>query len=192
MRASVGGPITCPRVEPGGTGTLTVSAFIDQTTTNTATAKADATTICPEVTAQASATVTILPPPPCTVTQTFYAIEDGKYKVNLTNTGNKVVTLDQLVLTWPADATYTSIKEVKLDGSTYKADSSPLNVVSGIPIMTGDWTNSDVTKRQLDPGETRTLEIDFSTKWPKANCPNGTCFSGTASFAEACSVDLSQ
>jgi hypothetical protein len=96
------------------------------------------------------------------------------------------------VLTWPASATYEAIKEIKLDGRIYQADRGSLIVTSGVTIMAGDWTQADVSKRQLDPGETRTLEIVFSKKWPKANCPNGTCFSGTASFAQGCQVDIGQ
>lgn len=175
-------------LEPGATQTLTTTALIEQTTTNIATATAES---CPGG-VTATATVSVLPPPPCTVVQSLDRVEDDKYKLKLTNSGNKLATLNELVLSWPENATYGSIKEVKLDGSIYKADQSGLVVSSGVPIKPGDWTNADVSKRQLDPGETRTLEIVFKTKWPKANCPNGTCFSGTASFAQGCEVDLGQ
>jgi hypothetical protein len=183
-----GSPIAS--LAPGATKTLTATALIDKTTTNVAQAYDDNTCAKGDVTS--SVTVTVLPPPPCTVTQTFDRIEDDKYKVKVTNTGNKVATLDTLTLNWPAQATYVLIKEVKLDGSIYKASDSNLVVSSGVTIQPGDWTETNVSKRQLDPGETRTLEIVFSKKWPKENCPNGTCFAGTASFAEGCEVDLSQ
>ena len=173
----------------GQSTTLTATASISQTTTNIATATSVS---CPDPGVTSTATVTVLPPPPCSISQVLDKVEDDKYKVKLTNTGKKVATLDQLVLNWPANATYVSIKEVKLDGSIYKADQSNLVVSSGVVITPANWTNADVSKRQLDPGETRTLEIVFSQKWPKANCLNGTCFSGTAVFAEGCEVDLGQ
>ena len=173
----------------GETKRLSKATLISRTTTNTATATGQS---CPAPGVKATATVTVLPPPPCTVTQTFYKVEDDKYKVKLTNAGNKVATLDEFVLSWPAGATYGAIKEVKLDGGIYKADKSPLVVGSGVTIKASDWTESDVGKRQLDPGETRTLEIVFTNKWKKEFCPNGTCFSGTAKFAQGCEVDLDQ
>ena len=177
-------------LNPGDTNaqTLTKNALIGQTTTNVATATGSS---CPSPGVKATATVTVLPPPPCSVSQTFDTVEDDKYKVKLTNNGKKVATLDELVLDWPVNATYNSIKEVKLDGGIYQQDKSNLLVTSGVPIEPDNWTNADVTKRQLDPGETRTLEIVFKQKWPKANCPGGNCFSGTASFAQGCEVDLS-
>ncbi|MBK7234870.1 MAG: hypothetical protein IPI02_04260 [Sterolibacteriaceae bacterium] len=176
-------------VQPGQTKTLTKTTLIGQTTTNVATATADGA--C-EAGVKAEATVTVLPPPPCSVTQTFDKIEDDKYKVKLTNTGKKVATLDTLKLFWPSNATYGSIKEVKLNGSIYKDDKSNLTVTSGVPITASGWTEADVAKRQLDPGKTQTLEIVFSQKWKKENCPNGTCVSGKASFAQGCEVDLDQ
>jgi hypothetical protein len=174
---------------PGGQSTtLTATASISQTTTNIATATSVS---CPDPGATSTATVTVMPPPPCSIAQEFYKVEDDKYKLKLTNTGNKVATLDQIVLNWPANATYGSIKEVKLGGTIYKADKSNLVVKSGVPIKVSDWTESDVSKRQIDPGKEETLEISFQSKWKKENCPNGTCFSGTGSFAQGCTVDLS-
>jgi serine-aspartate repeat-containing protein C/D/E len=171
---------------PGNSYTIEKTVMISETTTNTV-----------KVTGEPGGCIAtdsvIVTVPLCTVTQTFYTVEDDKYNVKLTNTGNKVATLDTLILSWPDEAAYKSIKEVKLDGSIYRKDMSNLVVGSGVPIGPLDWTNPDVTKRQLDPGETRTLEIVFSAKWPKANCPSGECFSGTASFnEEGCEVDLSQ
>ncbi len=76
---------------------------------------------------------------------------------------------------------------MKLDGSIYKADSSNLVVTPGVTIGANDWTNPDVTKRQLNPGEARNLEITF-TKKAKATASE---FSGTATFKEGCEIDLS-
>jgi hypothetical protein len=60
-----------------------------------------------------------------------------------------------------------AIKEIKLDGTIFKASDSKTfsdGVPSGVPIGPGDWTQTDITKRQLDPNETRTLEVVFSKK----------------------------
>ncbi|WP_418320803.1 hypothetical protein [Piscinibacter sakaiensis] len=173
---------------PGASHTLTANGLITQTTSNIATATSDA---CLAGT-KATATVTVLQPPPCSVKQALYKIEDDKYKLKITNPGNTMVTLDTFVLNWPVGATYGAIKEIKLDGAIYKADRSPLAVTSGVTISSSNWTEAQVSKRQLDPGETRTLEVSFTSKYKKENCPGGTCLSGTATFVQGCSLELGQ
>jgi len=101
-----------------------------------------------------------------------------------------VTTLDTLTVNFPPE--YGLIKEVKLDGGIYKKDDSsayPNGVPSGDTIGPNDWTEANVTKRQLDPGETRTLEVVFTQKskgegWVEID------FAGTAAFEEGCDVDL--
>jgi uncharacterized membrane protein len=175
-----GSPIAS--LAPGGTQRLTATAFINQTTTNVATATATGLSCAAPVTA--SSTVTVLPPLACTVSQSFESLSDDKIVFKLTNTGNKPVTLNSLTLDFPSGR--GEIKEVKLDGSIFKTDQSPLTVTSGVTIGASNFTNPDVTKRQLDPGESRKLEINFTDK-TKATASD---FDGTATFAEGCQVDL--
>ena len=83
---------------------------------------------------------------------------------------------------------FDAIKEVKLDGAIYKAsDSSSLPIGPGETIGSLDWTQSDVAKRQLDPGEKRTLEIKFSVKSTGFDQND---FSGAVTFEEGCMVLL--
>ncbi len=173
----------------GQSQTLTATTMVSESTTNVATATAAS---CPAPGVTSTATVTVMPQPPCTVEQTFAKIEDDKYSVTLSNPGSKTATLDRLVLNWAANATYGSIKEVKFGSTLYKADRSNLVVRSGVPITDSGWTEPDVSKRQLAPGKSETLEITFQQKWAKANCPNGNCFAGTARFAQGCMVNLGQ
>ncbi len=134
-----------------------------------------------------AAAATLGSAPPCTVTLSFASIADNKVAYKLTDTGATAVTLDTFVLNFPSN--YSSVKEVKLGGaSIFKSSGSVPPVGSGVTISA--WTNSDVTKRQLNPGATKNLEISFSQKWPKANCPNGTCFAGTASLTPGCQVSF--
>lgn len=166
---------------PGATQTLSATTLIGRTTTNVATATAAA---CPAPGVQATATVTVLAPPPCTVSESFDSLSDDKIVYKVKNAGQKVVTLDTLTLNFPSER--QQIKEVKLDGAVYKADQSSLDVTSGVTIGAAHWTNPDVGKRQLNPGETRNLEIVF-TKKAKAT---PSAFSGSATFKEGCTIDL--
>ena len=59
---------------------------------------------------------------------------------------------------------------------------------SGATIGRTVWTNPDVTKRQLDPGETRTLEVVFTQK-AKEDWVNIDPV-GSATFEETCAVLL--
>ena len=123
----------------------------------------------------------------CEVSESFASIADNKVVYQLTDTGTTSVTLDTFVLNFPSN--YSGIKEIRLGGSSiFKSSSSVPPVDPGVTIST--WTNPDVTKRQLSPGAPEKLEIFFTKKWPKANCPNGTCFTGTASFTPGCQVNF--
>ena len=173
-------PITLAQ---GQTATLSASAFIDKTTTNVAEAYNDLT--CAKGAVTASATVTVTAPPPCSVSQDLDQIADDKIVYKITNAGNKVVTYDTLTLNFPTAR--GAIKEVKREGDKiYESSKSSLVVTSGVTITSTAWTNSDVAKRQIKPGETKKLEIVFTTK-SKATA---SAFSGTATFAEGCSADL--
>lgn len=165
---------------PGKSQTLTKSGLISGTTTNVA--KATGSDSCE---AKATATVTVLPPLPCTVSEVLYDLTDDKIVYKLTNTGNKDVTVDGLTLNFPSAR--GEIKEVKREGDTiYKSDQSNLVVTPGVTIGHNDWTNTDVNKRKIKPGETKKLEIRFTQKTKATESE----FSGTVTFAEGCEVDL--
>lgn len=161
---------------------LSVTTLIGQTTTNVATATSAA---CPAPGVQATATVTVLPPPPCTVTETLGSIGDDTLVYKVTNGGSKVVTLDTLMLNFPAAR--QRIKTVQAGKDVvYDASKSSLVVVPGVLIGASHWTNTDATKRQWKAGETQDLKITFTTK--AAATPAQ--FSGTAGFQEGCQINL--
>lgn len=167
----------------GNSTMLTKTALIEQTTVNTATATGPS---CPDG-VKATATVTVQPPPPCTVTEVLYDLTDDKIVYKVTNTGNKVVTYDTLTVNFPV--TRGKIKVVKREGDNiYEASKSNLVVMPGVTIGASDWTNTDVNKRTIKPGETKKLEIQFTTK-AKSTASD---FSGTATFKEGCEIDLGQ
>ena len=102
----------------------------------------------------------------------------------------RTATLETLLFNFPA--TYQYLKEIKLDGAVYKASESGLIVNSGVLIENGSWTEEDVGKRELNAGETRTLEIRFTKKQDK-NLYNDDIpmfFSGSVTFAEGCADNL--
>jgi hypothetical protein len=174
---------------PGDSETLELTTFISETTTNTVTVngKLDGAPICE---ASDTVTVTVLDPPPCEVAIVFDDLGDDKLKWQLTNVGGRKATLDNLTVIFSDD--YGRIKEVKLDGGIFKkgdSDTYPNGVPSGITIGPDDWTEDDVTKRQLDIGETRTLEVVFTDK-AGAEVWLGTKSAGTAGFEEGCAVEL--
>ena len=55
----------------------------------------------------------------------------------------------------------------------------------GVPITKDDWTESDVSKRQLDPGETEDLEVEFTKKGDRSGWL-GIDPVGGVNFAEGC------
>jgi hypothetical protein len=169
---------------PGDSATLTADAFISETTTNVATVDGDG---APGAVCEANSspvTVEILPPPPCDVGIRFDKLEDDKIKWKLTN--NSVfgkATLQTFTLDFPA--AFDFIKKVKLDGDIYKADDSDLVVGPGVTIGEDDWTKDDVSKRELEQGETRTLEIEFKQKDKTASESDFHLF---LTFEEGCTV----
>ena len=115
----------------------------------------------------------------------FEKLEDDKIKWKLTN--NSVfgkATLQTFTLDFPAD--FDVIKKVKLDGDIYKADDSDLVVGPGVTIGPNDWTKDDITKRELEQGETRTLEVEFEEKDKSASPSDFDLF---LTFEEGCTVE---
>ncbi len=160
--------------------TLTATAFITQTTTNTATAVASPT--C-QVDSN-PVLVTVLPPPLCEVSIAFKDLKNDKIKWTLSNGPERKATLETLTLMFPA--AYGALEEVKLDGAIFKAkdsDTYPNGVPSGETIGPDDWTELDVAKRQLDQGEDRTLEVKFTDKPKDFNSDD---FTLTLTFEEGC------
>jgi len=171
-------------LNPGESTILTATTIIDSTTTNTATVTGTSApgAVCA---ASSEATVTVLPPPPCSVSGNFKKLKDNAIKYTLTNTSNRLATVETFVLNFPN--AYGNIKEVKLDGAIYKSGDSPLVVGSGDVISDSDWTTSDVSKRQLAPGEKRTFEIKFTKKSKDFGSSD---FGGTVTFKEGCLIPL--
>jgi len=167
---------------PGDRQTLIASAFISETTTNVATVDGTGApgVVCLDT--SNPVTVDVLPPPPCDVGIVLDKIEDDKIKWKLTNNSAfGIATLETFTLDFPSSLDF--IKKVKLDGDIYKADDSDLVVGPSVTIGPNDWTKDDITKRQLDLGETRTLEVEF-----KGNDENTvpSDFDLVVTFAEGC------
>jgi hypothetical protein len=176
--------------------TFTKRAFITRTTTNEGTATGQGV-VGAACRATDTAKVTVTPPAACSVSAQFEKVEDDKVKWFLTNTSDyKMVTLETFLLNYPEDL-YGLIKEVRLDGTIYKLDDFLKTHAEGkgsgdaITEVEGDWTQADVTKRQLVPGETRRLEILFKQKYNHDKA-DASWFSGTVSFNDGeCSAGLS-
>ena len=166
----------------GASETLTATTFLTKTTTNTATAVAS-----PTCAAESNPVlVTVSPPPDCDVSITFKELKDDAVKWTLTNGDVRKATLETFTLSFPS--AYGRIKEVKLDGSIFKADDSdtyPNGVPSGIVIGPNDWTEDKVAKRQLDQGEGRTLEVKFTAKSKNFSAND---FMLKLGFKEGCNV----
>ena len=165
----------------GGVLTVEKSAFISQTTTNqvTATARIAGTgTVCGQARDQLTVAVT---QPTCDVAVLFDSLGDASAKFKVKNTSSTMATLDTFTLRFPAS--YGAIKEIKLDGTIFKSSSAVPAVGSGVTISR--WTNPDISKRQLDPGETRTLEVLFTMKGSAGGWVGMTNLGGMT-FKEGC------
>ena len=163
------------------------AAFITATTTNIATADGDGAPGAVCITDSNPVTVTVLPPEPCQATISLDEIKDDAIKYDLGNAATqRRATMDTFRLVFPRD--YGRIKEVKLDGGVYKAgdsDNFPDGIASGQTITAADWTEEETAKRQLDPGESRTLEIKFTDKEKNARADD---FELRVTFEEGCAV----
>lgn len=170
-------------LQAGAAVTLTKSAFITQTTTNkvTATARfAGTSTVCGQASDEVTVTVT---QPTCSVAMAFENLGDASVKFKVTNSSSIVATLDTFQLSFPAG--YGAIREIRLDGTIFKSSSTVPPVASGARINATGWTNPDLGKRQLDPGETRVLEVIF-TKKAAASGWTGIANPGGVTFKEGC------
>ena len=100
------------------------------------------------------------------------------------DTRSRTVTLESLTVSFPAAR--GNVKKVKLEGDAYKRDDSS-NPVNGTPATfgPGDWTEDQVKKRQIKPGDTETLEIETTEKSDKDGR-----FDLSLDFGEGCSLDI--
>ena len=175
-----------PLLAAGDSDPLTATTFLTETTTNTVTVTGTVPSGAACI-ALGSASVVVLPPPPCEASIAFKELKDDAIKWTLTNDSTeRKATMDTLTLVFPAD--YGLVKEVKLDGSAFKASDSatfPDGVPSGVTIGPDDWTQDEPVKRQLDQGESRTLEVKFTNKSTGFGQDD---FDLTVTFKEGCMV----
>lgn len=75
---------------------------------------------------------------------------------NLTNTGEAYAAISQVDISWPSVS--GKLKKMKLDGDVFAdpPDTSPPNLT-----MTAAEFHSDIKKRRIAPGETRTFTVEF-------------------------------
>ncbi|MBT8137041.1 MAG: hypothetical protein KJO54_08530 [Gammaproteobacteria bacterium] len=162
----------------GASVTLTDSAFIIDTVTNTAIV--DGSTADGQMcNGTDTATVTILPPPPCDVDgEGVLDLSSDKAKWELTNNGAFTASIESVDITWPA--ANGDLIEVKLGGDKIYDIDLPPNSASLGP---NDWID-DLDKRQIAPGDTQTLEIKFDNNviGPQTD------YQITVTFEEGCSV----
>jgi hypothetical protein len=156
----------------------TASAFILEDTVNIATATGfvpgdeGSGSTCQ---AEDSATVTILPPPPCNVDPAM-TLKFGKK--HLEWEGGAVATIESVTVEWPT--ANGNLKKVKLDGDTIFEQELPPPAAT---IGSGDWINS-LDKRQIEPGDTAKLKIEFVNNIVKITKD----YAITVNFEESCSV----
>ena len=109
----------------------------------------------------------------------FYTYSGSKLKWTMTNNGSGIVTINEVTLAWPDDNGV--LKKIKLGGDEiYKIHEAPPTAT----IASG-WASTDVTKRQLNPGEQQDLELEFDHDPLTAD----TFHTIHVGFAEGCSVD---
>jgi hypothetical protein len=157
--------------------TLMASAFVDQTTTGTVVVEGMTASGSP-CNDSDSLTVTAVGPPPCEIGPGEFKIGDNKIEWKLENTGSQVATIDSLQISWPA--ALGNLRKVKREGDTiFESDRAPATTT----ITSADWING-VTKRQIKPGETKRLIVEFQKKAK----PTPSQFALTVNFKEGCSV----
>ncbi|NNF67036.1 MAG: hypothetical protein HKM98_05965, partial [Gammaproteobacteria bacterium] len=160
----------------GETITLNDSAFITETVTNTAII--DGTTADNQMcNATATATVTILPPPPCEVSGdgVFYSFGSSSIKWELSNNGAFTATIESIEISWPA--ANGDLIEVKFDGTIFEGAASPASAI----LDGSDWTGDGLS---FSPGDTRKIEFKFDNNI----VGNPSDYEITINFSEGCSV----
>jgi hypothetical protein len=114
----------------------------------------------------------------CTVAgENTLTIRDDKVEWRLTNTGSKVVTIDNISLDWPQD--HGNLKKIKRDRDEIFSGSVPP------PSATITSFSNNLDKRQIKPGETRKLIFEFDAKLPGTTAEE---YDITINFDEYCSV----
>jgi uncharacterized repeat protein (TIGR01451 family) len=163
---------------PDETITLTATAFVEKTTTNTVTVTGE-TIFGDECSAMDRSTVTAVGPPPCTVSPVEFKISDDKIEWKLSNDGDKVVTIDSIEIRWPE--ALGDLKKVKREKDTIFEGPVPPPLVL---INSDDMMTSDLKKRQIKPGESNKVTFEFAAK--ASTIPGD--YEITVNFAERCSA----
>ena len=162
---------------PDETTTLTATAFIEETTTNTVTVTGK-TIFGDECSAMDWSTVTAVGPPPCIVNPVEFKLSDDKIEWKLSNDGDKVVTIDSIEIRWPE--ALGDLKKVKREKDTiFEGPVPPPSARILIDMMT-----SDIKKRQIKPGESKKVQFEFAAK--ASTVPGD--YEITVIFAEGCFV----
>lgn len=170
----------------GESTTLSATAFVTETVTNTVTVDGSVTSGA-ECLASASATVTALGPPPCDVSIVLDKIEDKKIKFKLTNnSASRTATIESLTVSWPGSE---DLKKIKFDGSDILKDD--LRASPSTTVHEGDWLKQ-TKDRRLDVGDSgKNLEIEFADNFPSKKDQPASDFTVTVTFTEGCSVTFS-
>ncbi len=161
----------------GQEATRTASTFIDGPTDGVATLSAMVDGVSCEV--MDATPVTVATPPPCVVASAGFELKDDALKWDLSNNGAGTATIESISIEWPDP--FGALREIKLDGDRiFEEDVAP----PGAMIDSFSGASSD---RQIDAGDTETLEIKFDEKYKDAQ-PGDILV--TVVFAEGCEISF--
>jgi len=172
---SIGGPIDLATGE-SSLPPFTRTARITGTTLNTGTATG---TLASGSACTASDQVIVTEViPPCVVSPGEFKLDDDRIKWKITNAGDKVVTVESIVLSAPDE--FGAVKKVKLNGDIFKDDTRPMTFT----FTNADFVN-DLKDRQIKSGETKELVFETTEKFKQAMADQ---ISITVNFVEDCSI----
>ena len=158
----------------GQSHVLEATTFIDAATAGTA--MLSATVDGQTCETSDSTPITIATPPPCNMGSDGFELKDDAFKWQLSNPGSNNATISSISISWPVP--FGALKEIKLDGKIFDDIANP-------PSATIDSFIGNLDNRQLEAGETRTLEFKFDEKYKQAQPGD---FLITVSFAEGCEI----
>lgn len=162
----------------GQSRTLVVNDYVENSRSSSISVAAeDATSAC-QVTARVD--ISLLAPPACRAAgEGNLSIDHDKFKWKITNTGNQVLTVSGIDLSWPVEN--ANLKEIKLSGAKIVDFQVSPPTAS---LSAGDF-QGNLDKRQIDPGKTEDLEIKFTQHYHESPPPE---YAITIHFAEGCSL----